>query len=34
MPSNEYFLFLYKMLEKYLWNISLLYPLVEILQIL
>ena len=33
MPSNSYFSFLYKMLEKHLWNSFLLYLVVEILQL-
>ena len=33
-PSNTYFLLLYKMLEKHLWNTSLLYVMVEIRQLL
>ena len=32
-PSNGYFLFLYKMLEKHLWNSFLLYLVVEFLQL-
>ena len=32
-PSNGYFPFLYKMLEKHLWNSFLLYLVVEILQL-
>ena len=32
MPSNGYFSFLYKILEKHQWSSLLLYPLVEILK--
>ena len=33
-PSNSYFFFLYKMLEKCLWNTFLLYVVVEIRQLI
>ena len=33
-PSNGYFSFLYKMLQKHLWNSFLLYLVVKILQLL